>query len=486
MNETIVTISDDSDDEVPTVVYVKQGNDSVIVIDDSDSDITITNNLAISDKPSQPSSPDNHDKSTTQDPNIATKSQSPPKNTKLKSILRKNRVLPLDNLSCSSASSNPNSKSNPSTSFSNDQNKLPSNSDDIKTTGSATDNKSSNPPHSQDREVCYEPTTKRHVSNDPKFRVTIRNNLSGRRKTNLRASCALRAPNKVGRNRRRTQSAPCVAVGKTSNENSIERNSRQCRSVHSKKERGRTKSAPSSLGGKETVNSSWIPGLHNKNLMNSHSTNSSSSTQACSSNSRKRKREKCKGKSPSSAEKIRNETQPKKPKHSSCASTSTLPASSSRQVLSNLQNSNLPTDSLENLSTFSHIIFIDLDNWGKFFSLPYPLPPKVFVWAFCGGQFGQSLKWSVHFRALLQEKRFFQHPKCGTSKNAADFALCVQAARLDLQLPVDIPFTVLSGDKGFGELKSQLKSSARQIHLVDPHREQADILYATLASIGKT
>jgi hypothetical protein len=61
----------------------------------------------------------------------------------------------------------------------------------------------------------------------------------------------------------------------------------------------------------------------------------------------------------------------------------------------------------------------------------------------------------------------------------------MQAARLDLQLPMHIPFTVLSGDKGFGELKTQLASSSRQIHLVDPHHQETDILYATLASIGE-
>lgn len=160
--------------------------------------------------------------------------------------------------------------------------------------------------------------------------------------------------------------------------------------------------------------------------------------------------------------------------------------SSSRQVLSNLQNSDIKRIPLGSLSKFSHILFIDLDNWKKFFELPYPLPSGVFVWGFCGGNYTSKKKMSTHFTALVHERRFYQHPKCGTTKNAADFALCVQAARLDLLLPMNIPFTVLSGDKGFGELKAQLDSSPRQIHLVDPHHQEPDILHAILSSIGQS
>ena len=162
----------------------------------------------------------------------------------------------------------------------------------------------------------------------------------------------------------------------------------------------------------------------------------------------------------------------------------TSAVSSSVTPPANSQNLNLP--SLENLSTFSHIIFIDLDNWGKFFKISYPLPPKIFVWGFCGGNYTDTKKISGNFRALLREKRFFQHPKCGRFKNAADFALCVQAARMDLQLPIHIPFTVLSGDKGFCELQNQLRCSARKMYIVDPHSEDLDILQGIIASIGDT
>lgn len=144
----------------------------------------------------------------------------------------------------------------------------------------------------------------------------------------------------------------------------------------------------------------------------------------------------------------------------------------------------LPCGNMKNLSKFSHIIFIDLDNWGRFFDLPYSLPTNIFIWGFCGGNYASKVHQLSQYQKLVEERRFFMHPKCGTSKNAADFALCVQAARLDLQLPTHIPFTVLSGDRGFKELQNQLSSSERQIHLVDPHMKELEILTAILKSIG--
>ena len=68
-------------------------------------------------------------------------------------------------------------------------------------------------------------------------------------------------------------------------------------------------------------------------------------------------------------------------------------------------------------------------------------------------------------------------------KDAIDFALCVQVARLDLQLPIHIAFTILSGDKSFSELKNQLKCSSRQIHNIDPHSEDPGILSGLLAGL---
>ena len=156
----------------------------------------------------------------------------------------------------------------------------------------------------------------------------------------------------------------------------------------------------------------------------------------------------------------------------------------SRQVLSSVQNT--PNNCGTNLASAEHVLFIDLDNWQRFLSLPHPLPPKLFVLGFCGGNYKDTKRlWSSHFRALVKEKRFYQHPKCGKSKNAADIALCIHASRLDLQLPKHIPFTVLSGDKDFRELKAQLNLFQRQVHLVDPHHKDQAKLYKALAMIGK-
>ena len=40
----------------------------------------------------------------------------------------------------------------------------------------------------------------------------------------------------------------------------------------------------------------------------------------------------------------------------------------------------------EYLGTMKHVLFLDLDNWSGFFSrLPGPIPDKIFIWAFFGG-----------------------------------------------------------------------------------------------------
>ncbi|XP_028395303.1 uncharacterized protein LOC114519377 [Dendronephthya gigantea] len=139
-----------------------------------------------------------------------------------------------------------------------------------------------------------------------------------------------------------------------------------------------------------------------------------------------------------------------------------------------------------NLAAAQHILFIDLDNWGRFLSLPHPLHPKLFVLGFCGGDYTEKKSsWSRHLRKLMEEKRFYKHPKCGKGKNAADIALCIHAGRLDLQLPKHIPFTVLSGDRDFRELKEQLSLFQRQVNLIDPHQEDETKLYKTLSMIGR-
>ncbi|XP_078682845.1 E3 SUMO-protein ligase ZNF451-like isoform X1 [Branchiostoma floridae x Branchiostoma belcheri] len=135
-----------------------------------------------------------------------------------------------------------------------------------------------------------------------------------------------------------------------------------------------------------------------------------------------------------------------------------------------------------------HVIFVDFDNWAGFFSrLPQPLTDKTFVYGFKGG----NSVWcpprnNRAYDTIMSRKCFYLHPQCSNRKDAADFAICVHAGRLDERIPKCVPFTVLSGDGGFHELANQLQRSNRRTHIVSPHHQDVDIILATLNSIGET
>ncbi|XP_068137525.1 E3 SUMO-protein ligase ZNF451 isoform X2 [Hyperolius riggenbachi] len=143
---------------------------------------------------------------------------------------------------------------------------------------------------------------------------------------------------------------------------------------------------------------------------------------------------------------------------------------------------------LDFLRTMTHIVFIDLDNWTQFFThLPGYLNQGTFVWGFQGGK--NSWKPPVNckfFKHLSNTGCFFLHPRCTDRKDAADFAICIHAGRLDEQLPKQIPFTVLSGDKGFLELENQFKKTQRPAHILNPHHVGGDVMCALLNSISDT
>ncbi|XP_018119888.1 zinc finger protein 451 L homeolog isoform X1 [Xenopus laevis] len=143
---------------------------------------------------------------------------------------------------------------------------------------------------------------------------------------------------------------------------------------------------------------------------------------------------------------------------------------------------------LDFLCTMTHIVFVDLDNWAQFFShLPGYLNQGIFVWGFQGGK--SNWKRPVNckvFNYLSNTGSFFLHPHCSDSKDAADFAICMHAGRLDEQLPKQIPFTILSGDKGFLELESQFKKTQRSTHILNPHHLEGDMMCALLNSISDT
>lgn len=132
-----------------------------------------------------------------------------------------------------------------------------------------------------------------------------------------------------------------------------------------------------------------------------------------------------------------------------------------------------------------HIIFLDLDNWTSFFQkLPQPLAAGTFVYCFLGGH----TKWRepVGCRAfdnLRRTRNVYVHRRSGTTKNAADTALAVQTGRIDCLLPKHIPFTVISGDRGFEQLREEIQALDRVCHLVNPHTTDQDMFLTTLVSI---
>ncbi|XP_056421753.1 E3 SUMO-protein ligase ZNF451 isoform X2 [Hyla sarda] len=143
---------------------------------------------------------------------------------------------------------------------------------------------------------------------------------------------------------------------------------------------------------------------------------------------------------------------------------------------------------LEFLQTMTHIVFVDLDNWAQFFThLPGQLNQGTFVWGFQGGR--NTWKPPVNcpiFKYLSNTGCFFLHPRCSDRKDAADFAICMHAGRLDEKLPKQIPFTILSGDKGFLELENQFKRTQRPAHILNPHHLGGDVMCALLNSIAET
>uniref|UniRef100_A0A8C5RDZ9 Zinc finger protein 451 n=1 Tax=Laticauda laticaudata TaxID=8630 RepID=A0A8C5RDZ9_LATLA len=147
---------------------------------------------------------------------------------------------------------------------------------------------------------------------------------------------------------------------------------------------------------------------------------------------------------------------------------------------------NLPD--LDYLCTMTHIVMMDLDNWGSFFDqLPATLNQGTFVWGFQGGytHWKPPVNCKV-FNYLNKIGCFFLHPHCRRRREAADFAICVHVGRLDEHLPKHIPFTILSGDKSFLELKNQLKMTQRVTRILDPHKIDADMMCTILNSISDT
>lgn len=140
------------------------------------------------------------------------------------------------------------------------------------------------------------------------------------------------------------------------------------------------------------------------------------------------------------------------------------------------------------LRTMTHIVFVDFDNWSNFFGhLPGHLNQGTFIWGFQGGNTNWKPPLSCKvYNYLSRIGCFFLHPRCSKRKDAADFAICMHAGRLDEQLPKQIPFTILSGDQGFLELENQFKKTQRPAHILNPHHLEGDMMCALLNSISDT
>jgi hypothetical protein len=125
----------------------------------------------------------------------------------------------------------------------------------------------------------------------------------------------------------------------------------------------------------------------------------------------------------------------------------------------------------------THIIIVDLDNWGCFFNkLPtgYVFPILTFVHGFYGGDTNWTEASKAHipaFSELVSSSRFKLHRKCLRTKNAADFAISFQVGLKHGTLPHSIPFTIVSGDGDFKQVLECLAEEGRHVSVLNPHRD---------------
>lgn len=147
--------------------------------------------------------------------------------------------------------------------------------------------------------------------------------------------------------------------------------------------------------------------------------------------------------------------------------------------------------STTNLQRMKNIVFLDLDNWPSFFhKLPCCLPDLTFVWGFFGGKnmWMEPNRLAI-FRQMKQKGLFYLNERCGTTKDAADFAIVLTVGKMDEKLPSDIAFTIMSGDKGFCEVERLMSDSERKVMVVNPHTAAQfsnDMIYALVTSVTDT
>jgi len=132
----------------------------------------------------------------------------------------------------------------------------------------------------------------------------------------------------------------------------------------------------------------------------------------------------------------------------------------------------------------SHILLVDVENFNILKKMT-EIPPDTFVHLFFGCT--KYDLFSIRGAPLyqkLESSGCVQITKCGTTVNAADFALSMRLGELNLILDQHVPITILSGDRGFIELFNQMKKTGRRLTLIDPHYIPSDVLHNILSSIG--
>jgi len=124
-------------------------------------------------------------------------------------------------------------------------------------------------------------------------------------------------------------------------------------------------------------------------------------------------------------------------------------------------------------ASLTQVVYLDLDNWVNFFQkLPGLLPENCFVHGFHAAK---TKYVEPRNNPALEKLRaagcWKLHPACLDRRDAADQAIVFQCG-MDLPvLPASVAFTVVSGDRGFEQLKKNCEESGRELKLLDPHTQ---------------
>ncbi|KAK0052142.1 E3 SUMO-protein ligase ZNF451 [Biomphalaria pfeifferi] len=148
--------------------------------------------------------------------------------------------------------------------------------------------------------------------------------------------------------------------------------------------------------------------------------------------------------------------------------------STSKEFLESAGLSKIMSPQMDHLAQMDRIIFADLENFMIFDLIIEPLLPASFVWGFISSRPGTPYHMETFFAnryplycALKCENCVHVSIDIGTSKDAADFAMCLTIAKVDDRLPTSIPFFIVSRDKGFKEVENQMKHSDRKGNVTD-------------------